>query len=405
MSNLLKNILTFAIFIACIGNGHSTMSIEYVRKFDAAAIRQITTIGRDLAALAFPDIREVTITTKDMVGTAKEARERLQGLCNGVTIVRVVGDGITDTKLHRLSRATAGAGVKILDLSKCSKTKIPGKAFYGRSLVCVNAPNVVEISSQAFCDCAHLKDVYIPRAQRIGASAFGYCRNLSFVDARGAITIDHDAFRDCPSLTLFDASRVTTIGHGAFFGDKMLREVNLLDVEDVGSDAFHKCESLSSVNFPRATRIERNAFHLCSALETARVPEAVDICFDAFFACKNLTSVTLPTNIKSFRSLFGPTKGYSQFPGCYKLSTLHFVHIGGQMQYVNLMLVLPYDEPTFGGARCENMWRQIKSVDLKTPNGDPLTDEALTVFNCGADGVTVVLDRTNNWKWEAPKKG
>lgn len=61
---------------------------------------------------------------------------------------------------------------------------IDANAFYGTNLTDVLLPAVLEIPSEAFCDCSELTTVDLPTAQSIGPNAFGGCSSLTRVILR-----------------------------------------------------------------------------------------------------------------------------------------------------------------------------------------------------------------------------
>ena len=60
-------------------------------------------------------------------------------------------------------------------------TSIESQAFYGNSLLSIDAPNVKEIKIQAFSKCINLQSVSMPKASRIGNEAFRGCDYLTRV--------------------------------------------------------------------------------------------------------------------------------------------------------------------------------------------------------------------------------
>ena len=99
-------------------------------------------------------------------------------------------------------------------------TVIGPEAFKGRNFLSVTIPSgVMEISTNAFSNCANLRTVQIPNTvTTIGPSAFNNCGKLRAVKIPDAVTtIGPSAFNNCSSLKCVDfGKKVNALGETLF---------------------------------------------------------------------------------------------------------------------------------------------------------------------------------------------
>ena len=156
-------------------------------------------------------------------------------------------------------------------------SSIADYAFNGcNNLELVHLPaSVVTIGSNAFLECAKLKNVTIENGS-IGNYAFSRCALLESLTLREGVThIGQYAFRACTSLkNVIIPSSVVTIDSYAFYWCQGLEELTIRNgVKNVGEWAFAYCPTLSSIVLPDSIiRIDRCAFQECSKLVSVSLP-------------------------------------------------------------------------------------------------------------------------------------
>lgn len=166
------------------------------------------------------------------------------------------------------------------------------------------AENTKRIGKYAFCDCASITEIILPKGLlEIEKGAFCGCGQLSRIRIPSGIRdIPESAFEDCVSLhevTLPD--RIHAIGRFAFFHCVSLYRIKLPnELETVGEFAFKECLALKRLDFPRSVRrIPRGCALDAGALEAVTLPQELEeIGERAFKACRSLRTLSpLPSRI------------------------------------------------------------------------------------------------------------
>jgi len=184
---------------------------------------------------------------------------------------------------------------------------------------------VLNISSDAFCECINLTNVSIPNTvTRIGERAFTKCYNLVNIDIPDSVTvIKGSAFADCINLETIKLPKKMEVFCG-FYGCRRLKNIEVPEgitkletqafsqcislesvilpstLEVIGYGAFQDCKKLTSVEIPNGVLvIEELAFCRCYNLERIFIPETVQVVGNNVFAhCKKLINVTIPEGVR-----------------------------------------------------------------------------------------------------------
>ena len=227
-----------------------------------------------------------------------------------------------------------------------------------KSLQTVVVTGGASVKSNAFRNCATIKDVSIPMSvDRIYTSAFEGCVGLVSVTFEENSTlkyIESRAFYNCARLnSIVLPNSVTSIGISAFeqctslqaitlpfigntinntynshfgyiFGASsysenwyvppILRTVVITNEVKIDDYAFCGCGSLESVTIPEGViSIGDYAFEYCTRLASVTIPDSItSIGEAAFMGCTSLTSIVIPTSVTSI--------GNYVFSGCSSLT-------------------------------------------------------------------------------------
>eukprot|EP00985_Skeletonema_marinoi_P007418 scaffold3259_cov71-Skeletonema_marinoi.AAC.2 len=161
----------------------------------------------------------------------------------------------------------------------------------------------------------------------IEEDAFYRCEDLVHVETHDRIRkVGRSAFYGCTSLRSIDLRSVVEIGDGAFKGCESLVDVKFGDkLETIGICAFYECTSLQRLKLPSVITVLAGAFQFCKALTSIEFSERLETIEPyAFSGCERLQRIAIPLK----RDLFtcDPiSRKYSQFDGCYQLTTVDLV--------------------------------------------------------------------------------
>jgi len=175
------------------------------------------------------------------------------------------------------------------------------------------------ICESAFEGCEKLKTLMIPNsAIIIGTSAFADCNNLAILKLPQIREIPSGVFGNCASLqSLVIPDGVTYIGIGAFYGCEKLESISIpQSVTEIGQGAFEKCRKLPSISIPEGVEfIDDLVFSGCSSLKSILLPQTVKLLGnEAFYGCESLTYILFPNNIETIAA--------NCFAECKKLTSV-----------------------------------------------------------------------------------
>ena len=200
------------------------------------------------------------------------------------------------------------------------------RAFAKMPISSVSIPEtVLEIESEAFCDCNHLKSVSISsNTMTLGVAVFCSCQSLTSIVFPGRIeSIPDKCFKGCISLTqpiLPDS--ITSIGKSAFEGCASISQLVIPNnVVSIGDSAFSGCTSLAQINIPDGvTEISNSMFNSCSSLSRIHIPNSITrIGSNAFRNCSSLNHITIPLKTQVI--------GSGAFMGCSSLNDIIFENL------------------------------------------------------------------------------
>ncbi len=174
------------------------------------------------------------------------------------------------------------------------------------------------ISSQAFCNCNQLKDVYLPQSlNNIGKDVFEGCDaiqsiHITDVGAYAKIQIDGNSplakqfnlfvngkpVRNLEINQVCDERLWTTL-YPVFSGCTTLERVTV-NVDCRMLRAFANCPNLVSVVLPSKSKyVYAEVFSNCISLKEVEFPfDLEQICNGAFYNCQNLQEINIPDGVK-----------------------------------------------------------------------------------------------------------
>ena len=231
---------------------------------------------------------------------------------------------------------------------------------------------VVEISIQAFSDCAQITEVYVSEGiERIGLDAFANCTSLTAIHLPASLkTFDYGylskpqgTFFGCPleSITVDPGNKVFVVENGCLIDDSHLSgnyrtviaachnatipipesyisiyiapgafsatagitQLNFSPMYSLSTNAFAGCPDLTNVTL---TGLSAIGFANCTSLQSVTMLKsdseyaqynALHVHTKAFENCSALTSLTLPANLTSIES--------DAFVGCTSLKEITFM--------------------------------------------------------------------------------
>lgn len=197
--------------------------------------------------------------------------------------------------------------------------------------------DVTRIETNAYKDCIHLTEVYIPDSvTEIGEGAFSGCVNLKEIRLSANLTkvparafsrcksllkvfipsnvtvIDDHAFSDCESITeIRIPGKLKRIGVGVFDGCLRIKTIILPpEIDAIPAFSFARCESLSHVFIPDSvTDIDDYAFSNCTKVKDIRFPDGLKKMGQwALKGCSGLKEIVLPSSLLEI--------GNGAFSGC-----------------------------------------------------------------------------------------
>ena len=204
--------------------------------------------------------------------------------------------------------------------------------------------DVTRIEKNAYKDCIHLTEVYIPDGvTEIGEGAFSGCVNLKEIRFSANITaiparalyrcksmikvsipsnvtvIDDHAFSECEGVTeIRIPGKLKRIGVGVFDGCLRIKTIILPpDIGAIPAFSFARCASLSSVFIPDSvTEIGDYAFSNCTKLKEIRFPDGLKRMGRwALNGCSGLKEIVLPSGLLEI--------GDGAFSGCSSAKDMH----------------------------------------------------------------------------------
>lgn len=105
---------------------------------------------------------------------------------------------------------------------------------------------IKDIGDYSFYNCAKLKKVDLPNAERIGVFSFYGCSGIETVNIPLA----------------------TEIGNYAFYSNGKMKSVNAPLATSLGKMAFRNCSQLAAIDLPLVVSIDTYVFYSCTALTT-----------------------------------------------------------------------------------------------------------------------------------------
>ena len=182
----------------------------------------------------------------------------------------------------------------------------------------------VMLENRAFLECTDIEEIiWSPSIKEVGANAFEGCISLEQVTlSKGTERIGNYAFANCTNLkTITLPEGLKTIGYNFISGTSVTNLTIPKTVTEIGYDrwmgwgATNGAESLKSIVFEEG--MERIPDYICrnsgknSVLCEVRIPESVtEIGSEAFYNCAGLKEVVFGKTIRAIRSgAFGKCKG------------------------------------------------------------------------------------------------
>ncbi len=181
---------------------------------------------------------------------------------------------------------------------------------------------VKQIASYAFCGCAQLECVALPRSMEEIEPAFGDCENLREFSAAP----DHPYFTFTDGLLIKKAKPEQHLSEeeaklfakfASFIPSDdtpeivlalpFLRSVSVPEgMKQIGSSAFKGCRRLEHIALPEGLHtIGSGAFENCSALTQITLPDSLeDIWANAFKDCTSLEEITIPAKVTGLQGTF-----------------------------------------------------------------------------------------------------
>ena len=181
--------------------------------------------------------------------------------CTSLTTISIP-KGVTVISHEAFSECTS---LKSISIPK-GVTSIGYMAFFNSGLTSIDIPeNVILIGQSVFSDCKNLVDVKISSVKT---------------------TIESQAFKDCANL-------------------KNIWLPEIMNDISIGRKAFSGCTSLTRIEIPQGlTGIAMNVFENCTSLTEVIIPNSVTrIGESAFMGCSNLKNITIPENMIEIQGL------------------------------------------------------------------------------------------------------
>lgn len=181
--------------------------------------------------------------------------------CTSLTTISIP-KGVTVISHEAFSECTS---LKSISIPK-GVTSIGYMAFFNSGLTSIDIPeNVILIGQSVFSDCKNLVDVKISSVKT---------------------TIESQAFKDCANL-------------------KNIWLPEIMNDISIGRKAFSGCTSLTRIEIPQGlTAIAMNVFENCTSLTEVIIPNSVTrIGESAFMGCSNLKNITIPENMIEIQGL------------------------------------------------------------------------------------------------------
>ena len=170
-------------------------------------------------------------------------------------------------------------------------------------------PNLVKVDANAFCGCAGLTKVSMPRVQVIGGCVFngsGLTGDLEYPELKST---GSEAFKGVAGMTSFAAPKLEVIGSKAFENCTGMTNFIAMAVTNVGASAFNSCSAVTKIRLGPdcAVNYGNNVYNGCSNLvDLEPWPSLRDIennLKDPLLACTSLTGAIEVTSSGEISSL------------------------------------------------------------------------------------------------------
>jgi len=207
---------------------------------------------------------------------------------------------------------------------------------------------VVEISREAFQNCAQLKAITFPSSMvvahiidchnlerininnRIKKLFVDDCKSLKFIELPNGI--ERVRLNKCAIQSLKIPASVKAISDDAFSECVELENIMLPDgIEIIGKKAFYHCIKLKKIDLPDSIHtLGKEAFRQCKSLKRITIPSKVTtLPAGVFQECHSLTEVIIPSNITRMEGADGDSGWYSStgaFMECTNLKKVTFTN-------------------------------------------------------------------------------
>ncbi len=160
-------------------------------------------------------------------------------------------------------------------------------------------PNLLKVDLSAFCGCAKLTKVSMPKVQSIGGGVFNGAGLTGDLEYPELVTIGSEAFKGVAGVTSVDAPKLEVIGTGAFQNCAGLTSFIANSVTNVGANAFNTCAVLTKIRLGAecAKNYGSGAYNGCSKLVDiepwpvigwGKNAKGATCLLDPFLACESL---------------------------------------------------------------------------------------------------------------------